>query len=167
MPDTSSDNIQRPPMSAHTWWGETATKVFVAAVSTAVVGFGTWMWQINAKFADMTIQLVTITAKLDSMTEGLAAAKAGGIEAQAIARDNARRIDRIENTRFTDADATKLIAPLEHRLDRLEHHHEHAHHDHQHDQRVDPPAEDISVLAGLEHVVESESQVLEHGGSVR
>lgn len=107
-------------MSAQSWWGDTASKVFVAVVSLIMSGFGTWMWVINTKFTEVTIQLVTITAKLDSMTEGLAAAKAGGLEAQAIARDNARRIDRIENTRFTDQDGLKLIAPIEHRLDRLE-----------------------------------------------
>ena len=99
--------------TAGQWWGDAFTKIAVSILGLAATGIAVWMLSIHT-------QLATLNVKLDHMAEASREVKAAVIDAQAVARDNARRLDRIEATRFTDQDAQKVIEPIDHRLRRLE-----------------------------------------------
>lgn len=96
-------------ISAGKWWGEAFTKVAVGLLSLAASGMAVWTLSIHT-------QLATLNVKLDHMATSSAELKAAVIDATAIARDNARRLDRLEATRFTDSD----LIPLEKRAQALE-----------------------------------------------
>lgn len=99
--------------SAGQWWGDAFTKVAVGLLSLAATGAAVWMLSIHT-------QLATLNVKLDHMSATHAETKKVSIDALAASRDNARRLDRVEATRFTAGDAEKMISPLEFRLNALE-----------------------------------------------
>lgn len=99
--------------SAGSWWSEAATKVVVGLMLAGAVGLGGGMFSMYA-------QLITLNVKLDSVTNAIVETKTSSAEANALARENSRRIDKIENTRFSYDDAKRNISPLEKRLDNLE-----------------------------------------------
>lgn len=113
--DTGNHNAPAPNnvQSAGQWWGETMTKVFVTVIGAISVGMGAWMLTIYT-------ELISIDARLEGMAITLEETRQNTSDAQTAARSNARRIDYIENTRFTDRDFEKQIAPLERRVADIE-----------------------------------------------
>lgn len=100
--------------------GDGLVRLFFGLLSLGLVGFGAWMWGMYETQQDLASKSMELAIKLDVLNAQLAEAKTAGKDASAVARDNARRLDRIEATRFTDQDALKVIAPLEHRIERIE-----------------------------------------------
>lgn len=110
--DNSSPNIPRLPphqQAAADWWGSVGTKVVGAVLVAVVLGLGGWMTTIYG-------QLITLNLRIEQLAKAIEETK----EIEATARANDKRLSHIESTRFTDDDAAKLIAPIEHRLQRLE-----------------------------------------------
>lgn len=100
--------------------GDTAAKTIAAIVlflcTSGVAGFGVWMLTIHTSLA-------TLGVKLDVINATIAETKDASAKANALAEDNSRRIQRIEDTRYTRDDALECERKLESistRLARLE-----------------------------------------------
>lgn len=122
MPENSSDNIPRPEFDrpvGHVL-GDGLIKLIGAVVATCVIGFGGWMGSIWSSQQELRSTGAELNFKIDLLTTQLAETKSAGDEAETLARDNARRLERIEATRFTEQDAAKALVPLQQRIDQLE-----------------------------------------------
>jgi hypothetical protein len=120
--DNSSDNIHRPDLSkpAGHLLGDGLVKLIGGLVSAGVLAFGAWMSSMWSVQAELGRQAAEVSFKLDILSQQLAETKASTLDAESMARENARRLDRIEATRFTEQDAAKALVPLEHRVTQLE-----------------------------------------------
>lgn len=112
MSSNSDENKIEPPQKPQTaqQWLFGIFTVAVGAVLVAVVLGGVdWMTAMNT-------QLTTLNVKVDNLTTAINQLQSLSGEVKAIDK----RVQRIEDTRFSDTDAQRLIAPIEHRLERLE-----------------------------------------------